>query len=241
MKLFKYFIILLVSFLLLPLSCQSGNVAKNLQLETFDSNQIANLKGTYTADYNGQNYTVVVDKIPGESKFIVAGFFDSNRELWLNALNKTVSKSLETSKTEVCNELYKICNHQSQIERYSSIEKCMRALPLSRFIQKPEKDYGLLFQMSSKSNWGDKFERMLNEFFSLNDYRVEDISLNDKKELSSITFKENGYVQLWRSKIFTFQKRSNESLDILTNYIQVTNELHNAIKNEADSFYSCLN
>ena len=212
--------ILLIIFFVLS-SCHNTS-----QGASIFSQEESTIVGEYKAYYDKKPYTLMIQRISFSSNgaaFGFFGFFDHNKDKFYQALNKQNAVTFEQDKQNVCTYFRKRCSEQPdeplcEYKEYGIIMDIHRSRPPSPL---NDPSLGMLFVVLKsypKIRIGDLYDR-----FSGAEYTASKFKFNENKELT-ITFKETGYLQLFRRKHLVFKKISNTVSE--NNFVQYLQDYH---------------
>ena len=180
-----------------------------------------NIVGVYKANYNKQPYTLMIKRISTDAEggaFGFFGFFDRNKAKIYQAINAQNNITMVQAKQNVCNTFHERCSDELKSKE-----------PLCRF-----KTYGIFVNLSLKNpslrlgilfatlkdypglKIGNKYQNISGKEYVTGDFKFNNNQL-------TVTFKETGYIQLFRRKHFVFKKTSdtvseNNFVKYLNNY-----------------------
>ena len=215
---------------------------------TIRSEQIPNFTGTYTAPHRGGIYNVIIQTMgtePQNQRFIIAGFFEKRRQNFVTAMARIISKDRESINAEIC----KIAT-ENYCREYPdlSLSDCFRktASRTIRHYQEQMRQTGIMLNFSATGKTAgmpagfpyDKFEILKgNILLPEKEYRVSNLSLNQQQELSSISFRETGFIpgNFLTSETLSFTKQSNKGLAQLETYLRKVADIYRSIRQAPQS------
>ncbi len=208
------------------------------------------LSGVYQAQHRGGIYKILIVQNPDTNfeEFMVAGFFEKNELHFMNALEQIIEDGVTGGELGIC-DLMKTRFCPSDYRDPAKNPICQASglgIIADAYLQKPGR-YGLLFYMrkimGNYDKVGDFYDNLKgNIFLSKKEYALSSISLNAEGELSSVKFRETGYLQFFTSETLYFKKVGEVlSFDKLRHYADVSGELLKKVAKNSDALFSKCN
>ncbi|KAF3976904.1 MAG: hypothetical protein HFP77_10030 [Methylococcales symbiont of Iophon sp. n. MRB-2018] len=206
---------------------------------------ITNIAGIYIAKNNDKDYHLIITVVSDSDnqEFLIFGFNEDKEALFMQQFNTIITSNMDSAKANVCSIMQnKFCD--KEIRKSQGICSAQTIyLPLNIYLESPGK-YGIFMfsNLKNKYLFGDKYDVIKGNFLlPAKEYVVSGLTLNNKGELSSLDFKETGFIQAFTSETLTFKKIKNIHQawqNKVNSYAKIKQDLQSLVKNNAQDFFN---